>query len=314
MKETAALGVDIGGTNVRLGVMSPDGRLLRAERWPMGPRRAVREFAAELHGYIDQVLAGSGDITLTGMGIGVKGYVDYARQVLAGSSIVNTDETYDLCGELSRRYGLPVVIDNDVNAATAAEIRFGAGRRHKNFVYFNIGTGAAVGIVTEGRLMRGADNDAGEMGRCRVGDVGGPFRVFEVTVSGKGLDRDARRLAPEYPDSVLAGLLGDEQPIHAERIYEACRAGDRLARALVDDMTRLLALTLLNMEFLLNARLYVFGGGAVGGEWFMDTLRGAIDEFCEQNNIRMRRPEVRLSELGAGDVGLLGAACIALDL
>ncbi len=313
--QDVVLGVDIGGTKMFVGLVSRQGKILHSRRSPM--RRVSREelFSLLSEG-IAQVLQET-DQRPQAIGIGLKGHIDANNNRILSSSLLDMDGPYDLCADLTRRYGIPAAIDNDVNAATLAEARLGAGRTSDHFVYVNIGTGSAIGVYGEGRLLRGRGNACGEIGYTLCHSPGTESDLFclEDAASGKGLDNEIRRLLPLYPSSILGSAIAQISPengakVEADQIFQAYQAGDPLALHAVNGALDALAVSLVNFECLLDFGLYLFGGGIVTEPWFFAAMETRVRRLICAHRLPLRM-EMRMSALGAANVGLLGASCVA---
>jgi len=313
-REQTILGIDIGGTKVRLALITDSGELLRAIRYS-SKYVNLEDFVSTLFEQIDVFLEDNCDGRIPiGIGIGIKALVDAKRQRVSSSSTLQVLVPYDLCGELQKRYNIKTVIDNDVNAAAIAEARFGIGRYVDDFAYINIGTGTAAGIISDRRLLRGKNNYAGELGVTLFErlDEDASLYTLESVASGKGLEDEARRLASKHPKSVLQKYLQGDCEEFAQNVFTAYKENDTLAQAAIDNALNVMALGIYNLEMLTNSHMYVFGGGVVADGWFVEQLRKKVEYLCA----RMRKSwtaEFRISELGADDVGVLGAASILLD-
>lgn len=305
-----ALGVDIGGTKVRIGLVDENGEIECSVRYPV-ERCPLDRFGRSLAEQIDLFLQDRPARHIDGIGIGTKGFIDFETQRYVSGTLFSDPNRHDLCQELQRQYSVPVRIDNDLNATVLAELEWGAGRHHKSFTYVNIGTGTAVGIIDNGHLMRGARNYSGEVG-LYLFEPGAkrPFiHNLESVVSGGGLNAEVRRLAAQYPGSILQGKVAKAEPIHSYEIFEACLAGDTLARDVVESAVTMLAYTLLNLEAILDSQTYVFGGGVVSdGGWFLGRVLKKIEEISKTAHMPWSA-SLQMSELGADNAGLLGAAC-----
>ena len=309
-KERLVLGIDVGGTKVCMGVVTENGASLIIERYPM----RMEVFLEDLFEHIDKMLSEYHDKKqFLGIGIGIKGLVDERKQMLISSSILQAASSYDLCGELRKRYGLCTAIDNDAHAAAIAELKFGVGRDCKDFVYVNVGTGTAAGIVCGGKLVRGHANVAGELGACICERYDEPrLYTLESVVSGRGLDEEARRLMPRHLQSNLRKKLSSGEILLSAEIFDACRKGDALAEAVVANALDTLSLAIINMTILLNPVLFVFGGGVVTDGWFVEQLDRKVKILCEETSVAWTA-DFQISELGANNVGMLGAASILLE-
>jgi glucokinase len=311
--ERTAIGIDIGGTKICLGLTAEDGALLESVRFPFSHWDG-HDFMSWLIGHTDDFMSAPRRAAKpSGIGVGVKGIVDYGRQSIIRSSILKHVLPIDICGELSARYGLPAFIDNDVHAAAVAEMRFGAGRGKRDFLYINIGTGMAMGVISEGRLVRGKNNGSGELGNFIFGDkaLSPPFQTLEAIASGKGIAGEANRRARMFPPSVLKkGASQEAIPSHA--IFSACQSGDELAGAIVGNMVHALGVAVINMNYLFDPELFVFGGGVIGDGWIIAQVEKFIKDTCASMGIDLPAPMV-ISALGAENAGVIGAACVFFE-
>jgi glucokinase len=310
---TLAVGVDIGGTKVAAGVVDPDGRVLARALRPTPSRdvRLVEETIVE----VVRELAAAHDVRA--VGIGAAGFVDAQRaRVLFSPHLAWRDEP--LRDALGAALELPVVVENDANAAAWAEWRFGAGRGETRLVCVTLGTGIGGGIVLEGVLQRGRFGMAGEFGhmvvvpdgrRCECGNRG----CLEQYASGNVLGREARELALAG-SPVAVGLLervgGDVEALAGPVVTAAARDGDPCAVELFDDVGRWLGIGLANLAAALDPGLFVIGGGVSdAGELLLGPAREA---FRRTLTGRGYRPVARIRAAAFGpEAGLVGAADLA---
>jgi glucokinase len=251
------------------------------------------------------------------VGIGAAGFVDASRStVLFAPNLAWRDE--NLRTELTGTLGVPVVVENDANAAAWAESRFGAGRDHDDVAVVTIGTGIGGGLVNSGRLVRGGYGVAAEIGhitmvpygrRCGCGLQG----CWEQYGSGRALVTEAREIArhsPAFAAGLLAASGGDPESITGEMVTEAAQNGDVGALHCFDEIGRWIGLGLAQLAAVLDPSLFVIGGGvSAAGE----VLRGRVESTFRGNLTgRGHRPvaEVRLAELG-WEAGMVGAADLA---
>ncbi|MGN6613214.1 MAG: ROK family glucokinase [Angustibacter sp.] len=312
-----AIGIDIGGTKVAGGLVDVDGRVLhRARREtphrsqsPQVVEDTIAEVIEELRGH-RQAIA---------VGIGAAGFVDATQSsVLFAPHLSWRHEP--LRDAMRRRVGLPVVVENDANAALWAEARFGAGQGEPIIVGVNLGTGIGGGVLVDGRLFRGSFGVAGEFGhlqvvpgghRCECGNRG----CWEQYASGNALVREARELAAAR-SPVAHGLLdrvdGDVARITGPLVTAAAKDGDPAAGELFEDVGRWLGIGLANLAAAFDPALFVIGGGvSEAGELLLAPAREA---FRRQLTGRGFRPEARIVRADLGnDAGLIGAADLARD-
>ena len=310
---TLTVGVDVGGTKIAAGVVDESGKLLQHTR---------RETPAT---DTTQVLGAIADATrelqaqheIAAVGIGAAGFVDATRStVLFAPNLAWRDE--NLRAQLSERLGVPVVVENDANAAAWAESRFGAGRDHDDLVAITIGTGIGGGIVMKGRLLRGGYGVAAEIGhitmvpygrRCGCGLQG----CWEQYGSGRALVTEAREIArhsPAFAAGLLAAAGGDPEAISGEMVTAKAQEGDVGALHCFDEIGRWIGLGLAQLAAVLDPSLFVLGGGVSAAG---DVLRSRVESVFRGNLTgRGHRPvaEVRLAEMG-WEAGMVGAADLA---
>jgi glucokinase len=310
---TLAVGVDIGGTKVAAGVVDPAGGVLARALRPTPSRdvRLVEETIVE----VVRELGAAHDVRA--VGIGAAGFVDAQRaRVLFSPHLAWRDEP--LRDALAAALELPVVVENDANAAAWAEWRFGAGRGETRLVCVTLGTGIGGGIVLDGVLQRGRFGMAGEFGhmvvvpdgrRCECGNRG----CLEQYASGNVLGREARELALAG-SPVAVGLLervgGDVEALAGPVVTAAARDGDPCAVELFGDVGRWLGIGLANLAAALDPGLFVIGGGVSdAGELLLGPAREA---FRRTLTGRGYRPEARITAAAFGpEAGLVGAADLA---
>jgi glucokinase len=308
-----AIGVDIGGTKVAAGVVDGRGRVLaRARRLtPSRSPQAVEDTIVEV---VSQLRA---DHEIVAVGIGAAGFVDVERaRVLFAPHLAWRNEP--LRDAVAEAVGLPVVVENDANAAAWAEWRFGAGQDESRLVCVTLGTGIGGGIVSDGMVWRGRHGMAGEFGhmivvpdghRCECGNRG----CLEQYASGNVLGREARELA-RAGSPVTVPLVervgGDIDALVGPVITEAARDGDPVAIELFEEVGRWLGIGLANLAAALDPGIFVIGGGVSDAGELL--LRPARESFRRILTGRGFRPEPRIVKAALGpEAGLVGAADLA---
>jgi len=311
------IGVDIGGTKIAAGVVDPEGRILRQAKrpTPFGDGELLAEAVAELVGELRK--EGDGE-EVAGIGVGTAGFVDENRSriVLAGNLGLAGDPVRE---RIARRLDLPVVVENDANAAAWAEVRFGAGRGRRDAVVVTLGTGVGGAIIMDGELRRGRFGAAGEIGhyrmvpfgrRCACGNQG----CWEQYASGRALVAEARDLAAADPDRAarlleLAG--GDPGRIEGPEITRAAREGDQGAIDCFATVGAWVGAGLADLAAILDPECFVIGGGvSEAGDLVLAPAREAYARAVTGRATR-RLAEVRAAELGSA-AGIIGAADLAL--
>ena len=309
------IGVDVGGTKVAAGVVDEQGRVLATATrdTPSQDPRRTEDVIVEVVGE----LAVSHDVEA--VGVGAAGFVDAQRStVLFAPNLAWRDEP--LRAGIEGRCELPVVIENDANAAAWGEVRFGAGRGEDFVVVLTVGTGIGGGIVLGGRLLRGRFGVAGEIGhinmvpdgrRCGCGLEG----CWEQYASGGALVKEAQELAEASP-AMAADLLrlagGKAEMITGPVVTQAAQEGDVAALRCFDVVGTWLGRGMAQLAAVLDPGLFVLGGGvSAAGELLRGPAGRALLQYL---TARGHRPhaELRVAELGP-EAGVVGVGDLARD-
>jgi glucokinase len=322
--EALTIGVDVGGTKVLGVALDSSGSVLanaRASTPTAGDLGADEESAAD--GVIEAVaivvkelLAGLGVEEVSAVGVGIPGLVDdagtmhFAPNLPAGAGV-------DFKARVAAAVGTDrVVIDNDATCAALAEWTLGAAVGATDALVVTLGTGIGAGIISGGRLLRGANGYAGEAGHMVV-DPSGPLcscgrrGCWERYASGSGLARLAREAATAGRLGAAVALArGDAESVRGEHVTEAASKGDPGALAVMDDLGWWIALGIANLTALLDPSVVVIGGGlANAGELLLEPVRRAFADVVYAGS---EAPHVRIVGAALGELaGAVGAALLA---
>lgn len=308
------LAVDLGGTKLLIGVVDSNGQILSSKKYPsiLGCGAQQREITQEVLRCIDDFCADGLPKSVACVGAGLVGRVDPFKglwlEIEPGRC-----ETVRFAEILSSHTGLPCRIDNDVRCALRAERTLGFGSESDNFLYINVGTGIASGIVADGRVVRGASFNAGEVGHLSVDLSGGVpcpcgrVGCVEAIAAGSGLDRRARSMRAQYPDTRLT--FPDNERCHAEEIFRLAREGDALCLRLCADASAAIASLIMNLCWVNDPDAVVLGGGVVADPWMFSLIRQQL----LRNSMRFVARGVHLTRLNPNHVGLIGAALCGLQ-
>jgi glucokinase len=308
-----AIGVDIGGTKVAAGVVDDEGKVIDTTR-RLTPGHDVRETEDVIAEVVAELSARH---EVSAVGIGAAGWIGADRAtVLFSPHLAWRNEP--LRDALAEAIGVPVVVENDANAAAWAEYRFGAARDARVAVMVTLGTGIGGGLVVSGVLYRGAFGVGCEYGhmcvvpdgrRCACGNRG----CWEMYASGTALARDARELADIAPVSAYRLMQlanGDLDQLTGPLVTQAAREGDPAAVEIYTAMGRWLGRGLANLAAVIDPTVFVIGGGvSEAGDLLLVPARQAFSESLTGRGFRPVA-EVRLAELGP-EAGLVGAADLA---
>jgi glucokinase len=289
-----ALGLDLGGTKIA-GAVVREGRILDRTRVDT-PQTGFADVLDALAAAAGPLLASHRDVAV--VGIGCPGPLDFERGRVRFAPNIAGLEDAPLVEALTRRLGLPVILENDANAAGYAEHRYGAARDLATSVYVTLSTGIGGGMFVGDEVLRGAHGLAGEIGHMVIlpgGPTGGDGHpgTWEALSAGRAIARDA-----SYVFS---------RPVSTEEAFALARDGDRRALSIVDQAARFTGLALANLVKVVDPAGFVLGGGMVAvGPFYLDRIRAALDAALEG----YPPATVRVAELG-GDAGVIGAAAVA---
>ena len=315
------VGLDLGGTKILGRVLDPDDpsralAVLRVDT-PRGGEAIVTGLAGVVAS-LQRDLVDRGLGAVDAVGVGAAGLVDRNGVVRFAPNLPGVVDL-DVGVALAAVTGLPVVVDNDANAATVAEHRLGAGRGADDLVLVTLGTGIGGGVIIGGELRRGSAGFAGEPGHMVVDPNGPPCPCgrrgcWERFASGSGLGRIARDTAlAGRAAAIVARAGGDVDGVRGEHVTEAAASGDPEALAIMAEFGWWVALGVSNLENLLDPEVVVVGGGlAEAGELLLAPTRAAYSTLVLAYENRLPARIVG-AELGA-DAGSIGAGLLALDL
>jgi glucokinase len=312
------IGIDIGGTRFRVGLFDAAGRRLLVSEDDTS-RAGGRDWMLDQIRERAGVLMNRTDYPVKACGVSFGGPVDFGKQQVSSVHTPGWDK-FPLAGWIQENLKLPCRVDNDANAGALGEYRFGAGRGAGSMVYITISTGIGSGLVYGGKVLRGKDNLAGELGHIPVSDSGvvcscGARGCLETFCSGtaiarRGIDWAARRSDRVARIVELSG--GKPENITALAVVQAAAEGDLAAAQILREVARWLARALLTVIRLLNPDKLVLGGGVAqaGG-----TLLMPVREFLED----LGSPSISYTtEIVIGALGpyspLYGAAALALEI
>ncbi|WP_371494454.1 ROK family protein [Kitasatospora sp. NBC_00374] len=306
-----AVGVDVGATKIAAVRVTADGAVSARARCTT-PRRT----ADALVGAVGDLVAQVRGKRVTAVGVGLPGMVDTRTGALAFAPGLDFARA-PLRALIADAVGLPVVTDNDANAAAWAEYRLGAGRGHDHLVLVTLGTGLGCGVVVAGRLLRGSHGFAAEASHLTV-DPHGPLcecgyrGCWGVSASGAAIARLGRQAAAAHPTSLLARLIGRGTPGAGEAVTAAARSGDERALAILDRVGTLTGTGLAALANLFDPSVVVVGGGPISaGELLLAPARAS---FARRLYSPGDRPPVPvLTARFANDAGAIGAAMLAID-
>jgi glucokinase len=307
-----AIGIDIGGTKIAGAVVDEFGTIVREERVPTDASRP-EEIENAVVAMIGRLSDGPEEIA--GAGVAAAGFIDAAQSTVYYAPNINWRHE-PFREKLEKRIDIPVIIENDANAAGWAEFRFGAGRLVSDMVILTIGTGVGGAIVSNDRLFRGGFGAGAELGHMRVVPGGlpcgcGAHGCIEQYGSGRALQRMANELADAGGiGQALADVRGRTGSLSGTDIAALILAGDPGALAALRQLGDWLGQACASLGAILDPQLFVIGGGvAQAGELLLEPIRLAYLENLPARGYHPE-PEFTIAEL-VNDAGVVGAADLA---
>ena len=309
--ENLVFAADLGGTYLRVALVDESGKIHQQakQRTPKGdsPDCVVDALAAAAEKWRSKDGRG-----IAAASIMVPGTVDNCNAVVVQAPNLPALAGFPLKAVLEERFGWPVLLENDANAAAVGEMWMGAARGCRDVVSVTLGTGVGGGVILDGELWRGAHGSAGEIGhstvdpfsklKCKCGNVG----CLELFASATAIVRMTREDLPRFPNSVL-----HREELTAERVYDAGRDGDELALSVFKRFGVYLGVGLANLINIIDPEIIVIAGGAVNG-W--DLFARDMQREVNERAVRVTAQQVKIAAAQCGDnAGLLGAARLAFD-
>jgi glucokinase len=308
------IGIDVGGTKVLGGVVDEAGKVLTTAR-KNTPRQGGNALTQTIADVAKELLQ---QHSVASVGVSAAGFVSSDRKTMLATPNIADWNGVDLDNQLTKLIGLPVVIENDANAAAWGEAKFGAGKNQDHMMMLTVGTGIGGGIVVNGALYRGAFGIAAEFGHMRVVPEGhicgcGARGCFEQYASGNALLRHAREAinaSPEVARNLLSRGDGTVAGLTGQAITDAARDGDPVALAAFNTTGQWLGAGIASLAVLLDPACVVIGGGVIdAGEILLKPTRESLERnmpFAGKHPY----PQIIAAQLG-NEAGLVGVADLA---
>lgn len=303
------IGIDLGGTQLRVALIDRRGQIAAHERQPSQAGQGPEVTLARMAAVVEQLRAGlpAGD-SLLGIGVGAPGPLDPQSGMILSAPNLPGWRQVPLRDLLAQQTGLPVVLANDANAAALGEWRFGGGIGLRHLVYVTVSTGIGGGVIVDGQLLLGRQGVGAEVGLMIID--AGSAQFWENLASGTALSLAAAALMRAQPATLLHSFATPER-ITAEHVAAAAARGDAAAIALMQREAELLGLGFVNLLHLYSPELILVGGSVViANPALLDHARATVQRFVADDVYR----DVPIEVARLGDrSGLLGAAALAFD-
>lgn len=300
-----SIGVDLGGTNLRAAAIDRSGNVLAkitaSTQLSAGRDAIINDIVTAIQGVKLQVDHGE----LAGVGVGIPGYIDMATGVVLGSANLPDFSGFPFRDALQERAGIPIILENDANAAALGEQWIGAGRGVKDLVLLTLGTGIGGGIIIDGKILHGFLGMAGEVGHMTVIPDGNPCGCGNYGC----LERHASATAIVGMGRALG--LGD-QSLTAEDVYHLALDGNERAKAVFESMGRALGMALANLVNIFNFPLFLLSGGVLPA-W--EVFAPSMFEQVRKRSFSFVKTDTKIEKAILGNLaGLIGAAYLPFQL
>ena len=305
------IGVDLGGTNLRTALLSVDGDILDKRKEPTHAADGWKKVVGRLVNNINQqrAIAEQRGMHVMAVGVGAPGIIQMDKGIVVKSPNFPDWNNLPLRDELEKALHVPVIIENDANAAALGEQWLGAGCGIDSMILLTLGTGVGGGIVLNNKIWQGADGMAGEVGhmtlipdgrQCGCGNTG----CLEMYASARGI-------VQSYREASGMTEAAQASSVTSEMVYQTARNGDPVALHVMKEMGRLLGIGIANLINIFNPQMIVLGGG-VKDAW--DLFIGATHEEIMRRAFQVPAERTRIvPSLLGDDAGMIGAAAGALQ-
>jgi glucokinase len=317
VQEKLAIGIDIGGTGTKYGIVDRDGNVLFSGEMSTKKHKEIEHFIDELHDHLKVLINQAGGLErMLGIGVGApngnfySGTIEYAPN-LPWKGII------PLAKMMSEKFNLPVTLTNDANAAAIGEMMYGAAKGMKDFIMITLGTGVGSGIVANGQLIYGHDGFAGELGHTivipdgRLHEGTGKKGSLESYASATGVRLTSLELLENSnEESLLRNVNKDE--LDSKAVYDAAIKGDKLAQEIFEYTGKILGLALANaVMFSSPEAIILFGGLTKAGDLILKPTRKNMEENLIQ--VFQNKVKILVSHLKESDAAILGASALVWE-
>ncbi|MHB1481255.1 MAG: ROK family protein [Bellilinea sp.] len=314
--EPIVIGVDLGGTNVRVGAVTAAGKLLASDKTPIKAQRGPQYGLERIINLIEQVRANAGGAPLLGIGVGSTGPINREHGRVQNPYTLPTWENVNILDPLRGHFGVPAVLENDADVAALGEAWLGAGRGVERLAAVTVGTGIGTAFIYRGQIYRGFGGHHGEGGHMLLDPDGpecycGGRGCWEMLAAGPAIGRLAREAAEREPSLMLELAGGDLQKISASHMVTAAHQGDPAALKVADQVGVYLAWGMVNLVALLMPECVVLSGGVMEA---FKLFEPAFKRVFYRHNIMAPVEQIKIvhAQLGS-QAGILGAARAILN-
>ncbi len=315
MKEKYSIGVDLGGTKVKIGIVNGKGRIIQ--------RTSLNTFANDgPEKVITQIKKGINSLLITnkkqiqGIGIGSPGTVSTKKGTVENPPNLPGWKKVPLGKIITKEFGLPTFVENDANAAAIGELIYGAGKEHKSFIMITLGTGVGGGIIYNGKLFRGDFGAAGEIGHVTI-DYNGPkckcgsYGCLETYLGNKYVTKNVIKKLKGNKTSLIYKLTENNlKKLNPKIIHEASLLGDKFSIEVIKELGEILGYGLASVVNLLDISTIIIGGGVAG---FGKPLFNSVKKTLKSRVLTPISPRIKVKQAKLkNNAGIKGASSLVL--
>lgn len=315
LSNEVAIGIDIGGTNTKFGLVNHRGEILQKGSLKTTGYDKVEDFIDELYNNIKTLVDMHPEVSVRGVGVGAPN-ANYYKGTIEHAPNLSWKGVVPFAKLITEKFEKPCTITNDANAAALGEMMYGAARGMRDFIMITLGTGVGSGIISNGQLIYGHDGFAGELGHTIVKPGGRRHwstdseGSLEAYASASGISITAKKLRAEFPSSMLNDFPEDE--INSQTVFECAEKGDDIAKEVFRYTGQILGEALANfVMFSSPEAILLFGGVIKAGDYILKPTK----IHMEKNLLPIFRNKVKLvtSELDEADAAILGASALVWE-
>ena len=306
------IGIDLGGTNIAVGLVNEEGRIIAKTETPTLASRPYQELIKDMAACAKKVMeeAKITEDELRSIGVGIPGVADKDGMVIFCTNL--GWRNVPLRAELQQYINKPVYMDNDATVAGWAEYQAGVSRGTDSSVFMTLGTGLGGGIVMNGKIWAGAHGAGSELGHLVIEVDGVPCTCgkrgcAERYCSATAIIRMAREACADAPNClIMRAVEGDMDKINAKVVFDAAKEGDSVAMQVFNRFVKYLTIAINNVISFIDPDMIILGGGVSrAGDFLLDAVKAALPEYLFYPTLK--QPELRIASLG-NDAGIIGAA------
>jgi len=310
-------GVDLGGTNTKIGILDENGEILIKESIKTFSEKGMETTLKRIWGTIESLMdkKNISKENMGGIGIGIPGPV-IDQKIVAFFANFDWEVNVNISEVMEKISGVPTKLENDVNMIAIGESKFGAGKGSTSSITVALGTGVGGGIVVNSKLISGMNGAGGEIGHMKLVENGklcgcGQRGCFETYASATGVIREAKsRLAVNKNNLLYKSLDGDIEKLEAKDVFDCAKAGDEFSMEIVNYVGNYLGMGIGNLLNVINPEIIILSGGvALAGEILLDVVKKKLKKYAMP--ITLKNLEIKLGELG-NDAGIKGGIALFL--